>query len=98
MKKRIACIISGRVQGVLFRSFTKDSAKELDIKGEVQNLPDGTVKVEAESEEEKLKQFQNKLKKGSAFSKVKNVACVEGGELRNYKDFKIIYGSFFDRF
>lgn len=98
MKKRITCIISGRVQGVLYRSFTKDSAKDLDIRGEVENLPDGTVKVEAEGEEEKLVQFQKKLWKGSTFSKVENVVCVDGDDLRNNEDFKIIYRSFFDRF
>ena len=97
MKRRITCVISGRVQGVLYRSFTKDLAKGLGIKGEVQNLPDGTVKVEAEGEDEKLKQFQSKLQKGPMFSKVANVTCADDGELRNYTDFKITYRSFFDR-
>lgn len=97
MKKRITCVISGRVQGVLYRSFTQDSAKELDIKGEVQNLSDGTVRVEAEGEEEKLNKFRAGLWKGSAFSKVENVVCDSYDNLKGYKDFKIKYKNFFDR-
>lgn len=97
MKKRLVCVISGRVQGVLYRAFTERLAKDLDIEGEVENLSDGTVKVVAEGEEEKLEQFRNKLWKGSTFSKVENVVCESGDNLFGFNDFKIKYRSFWDR-
>lgn len=98
MKKHLTCIISGRVQGVLYRSFTRDSACKLGIKGEVKNLPDGTVLIEAEGEEEKLEEFKLKLHKGSAFSKVADVVCDFSENLLGYENFKIKYRNFIDRF
>ncbi len=98
MKKRIVCIISGRVQGVLYRAFTRGTANKLGIKGEVENLPDGTVRVEAEGEEEKLNDFQSQLWNGSTFSKVEKIVCDEYEDLKNYESFKIKYIRFFDRF
>jgi acylphosphatase len=98
MKKRIVCIISGRVQGVLYRDFTRRTANRIGICGEVENQDDGTVFVEAEGEEENLTLFKNHLKKGSTFSKVENVSCEYFLDLKNFKDFKIKYKSLFDRF
>jgi acylphosphatase len=39
---------SGRVQGVGFRYAVMEVAREYDVAGYVQNLPDGRVQVEAE--------------------------------------------------
>ena len=41
--KRI--IVHGLVQGVFYRSHCVKKAKQLDCKGYVRNLPDGTVEV-----------------------------------------------------
>lgn len=40
--------VSGRVQGVGFRHYTKLKARELGVRGYVRNLPDGGVEVWAE--------------------------------------------------
>jgi acylphosphatase len=40
--------VSGRVQGVGFRHYTKLKARELGVRGHVRNLPDGSVEVWAE--------------------------------------------------
>lgn len=50
-------IIKGTVQGVLFRKYTKDKAKELNIKGWVRNLPDGSVEIVAQGEERNMREF-----------------------------------------
>lgn len=49
--------VSGRVQGVGFRYYTKMKAQELKIKGFVQNKADRSVYIEAEGEEENLIEF-----------------------------------------
>ena len=46
-------MVSGVVQGVNFRWFVQEAAKELGITGWVKNLSDGDVEIECESETEK---------------------------------------------
>lgn len=55
--KRIHILYSGRVQGVGFRFTAESFALELGICGWVKNLPDGTVEIECEGDEDKLKDF-----------------------------------------
>jgi acylphosphatase len=89
MKKHLVCIISGRVQGVLYRVFVRYVAKSLNLCGVVKNLSDGTVRVEAEGDEEKLALFVSALKKGSTFSKVAEVGCNYSDALSGFKNFNI---------
>ena len=42
--------ITGRVQGVNFRTYTKEKAEELGILGFVRNETDGSVYLEAEGD------------------------------------------------
>jgi acylphosphatase len=39
------CFVSGRVQGVFFRTSTAKHALELNVTGYAKNLPDGRVEV-----------------------------------------------------
>ena len=48
---------TGRVQGVGFRYATMQVAKEFEVTGFVQNLPDGRVLLEAEGAEAELEAF-----------------------------------------
>ncbi len=82
--------IYGIVQGVGFRYFVFKLAKELNIKGYVKNLEDGTVEVFAEGEEDKLNYLIEKCKIGPSLAKVEKVEIKEE-EIKNFKDFKIIY-------
>ncbi len=75
MVKSLHCIISGRVQGVNFRSWTKGQADSLNLKGWVRNLDDGKVEVLAQGDDEALKQLKGSLFKGSTMSRVENVEC-----------------------
>lgn len=50
MRERVSAIVRGRVQGLNFRSMVKLRALTLGLVGTVQNLPDGTVAIEAEGE------------------------------------------------
>ncbi len=48
---------SGRVQGVGFRYTVLQVAKEFEVAGWVQNLPDGRVQLEAEGTLEMVRDF-----------------------------------------
>ncbi len=97
MNKHMQCFVSGRVQGVLFRDFSRRLARSLNLYGTVENLSDGRVAIEAEGDEEKLLMMAEFLKKGSIFSRVDGVQCSFSSETGDFSDFRIIYKNFFDR-
>jgi len=55
MKVRAHIIVSGRVQGIFFRSETKHKAKKHGVEGWVRNLRDGGVEAVFEGEEKTVK-------------------------------------------
>lgn len=69
--------ISGLVQGVWFRKYTHEKALQLQLKGFVKNLPDGTVYAEAEGSEQDVQLFIEWCHQGSPLSKVENVRVEE---------------------
>ena len=72
--QEIQCKISGLVQGVFFRSYTKECADKLELTGYVKNLQDGSVEVVVQSyNEDLLKEFISKIKEGSPLSKVDSI-------------------------
>ncbi len=73
MKVRFRVIISGRVQGVNFRSYTIRTAEGLGLAGRVRNLPDGRVEAIIEGEEPKVRDMIESLEKGPPGSKVENI-------------------------
>ena len=91
MIKRLKCRITGRVQIVMFRDFTRRVSRRLGLVGTVQNIKDGSVEVIAEGEEEKLKQLLIFLNKGSLLSKVDNVESSWGEATDEFLKFNIIY-------
>ncbi len=88
MKKRFLVRVFGRVQGVGFRYFTLSKAKLLGINGYVKNMPDGSVFIDCEGEDENLKIFLAYLKEGPHFAKVEKVEFKEE-TLKGYADFRI---------
>jgi acylphosphatase len=69
-------VVSGRVQGVFFRAFVAEKARELGLKGFVRNLKDGRkVQVDAEGERDKLEKLLVYLRKGSPSAIVVDVKC-----------------------
>jgi acylphosphatase len=89
--KALHAFISGRVQGVGYRAFTRNKAKLLGLKGFVRNLPDGRVEVYAEGDREKLIGFLDYLKKGPFFAKVTDVKYQFSKPRGNHEDFVILY-------
>jgi len=65
MKKvRVHIVISGSVQGVLYRRGAQDTARELGLTGWARNASDGKVEIVAEGEKEKIEQFLSWCREG----------------------------------
>lgn len=71
---RIKVLVSGRVQGVGFRSFAGRYANALGLAGWVKNLYDGGVEVVAEGEKAKILHYVKLLEEGSTWSRVDNIS------------------------
>jgi len=91
MNKTIKIIAFGRVQGVGFRWSTQAVAEKLAIRGTVRNLPDGTVEIIAQSNEQRLSEFIQAIKAGpSTFANVSQLK-IETLEIHHdYPTFRII--------
>ena len=91
MIKRLKCLITGRVQMVMFRDYTTRKARGLGLVGTVQNIKDGLVEVVAEGEEEKLKQLLVFLNKGPVLSRVDKVESFWMESTNEFLKFNIMY-------
>jgi acylphosphatase len=89
MNERITAIVSGKVQGVLYRDFACREAQSLSLVGEARNLPDGTVRVIAEGDKENLLKFIARLHKGPFFSHVTKVAVTWEAVRGGYSSFTV---------
>ena len=65
--------ISGRVQGVFFRSNTRNMAEKLGLTGWVRNLPDGRVEAVFEGEESSVKEVIEWCHRGPSYASVSDV-------------------------
>ena len=65
--------VTGRVQGVFFRGWTRDQAIALGITGWVRNCPDGRVDMHIEGEDSAVQQMIDRLHRGPAAAKVEDV-------------------------
>ena len=57
MLRRLKILVSGRVQGVYFRMFTHNKAKQFGVNGHARNLPDGRVEIIAEADMSSIDNF-----------------------------------------
>lgn len=66
VQRRLKAVVQGRVQGVGYRMFAQREARRLALGGWVMNLPDGSVRVEAEGPEHRLIELLGRLREGPA--------------------------------
>lgn len=66
--------VEGRVQGVFFRKYTQEKARELGLEGWVRNCSDGRVETVVMGDEEALLAFEKWLWQGSPDSKVLKIS------------------------
>lgn len=66
-------IISGRVQGVGFRYFTKKSAESLGVSGWVKNLRSGDVEAVMQGSPESVTEMLSRLNEGPTTARVDEI-------------------------
>lgn len=86
---RAHLIISGRVQGVLFRQSARAKALEFSLTGWAHNLLDGKVEIVCEGDREHVKAFVDWCKKGPPLAKVEHVDVMQEEYTGEFSNFEI---------
>jgi acylphosphatase len=71
--KEAHCTIHGMVQGVWYRAWTVDMARETGVSGWVRNCDDGTVETVAQGDKVAVTQFIERLHEGPPLARVSRV-------------------------
>ena len=82
--------VSGRVQGVGYRWWVRQVARELGVCGTVENWPDGSVVIHATAPSEVLEAFASQLTKGPWAASVDRVDSITSGERLSTERFEIV--------
>ncbi len=85
---RIHLFVSGMVQGVFFRQFAVNLARELGINGWVRNTEDDRVEIVAEGDPKSFVQFIAKLKVGPEDAEVYDIVIEEEKPTGEFKSFE----------
>ena len=88
-KTRAHVFIKGKVQGVFFRSWTKNTAQSLGLTGFAKNLEDGRIEAIFEGEKDNVEEIINKCKEGSRASEVTHVDVIWEEAVGDYVGFEI---------
>ena len=91
MKTRVHVFITGRVQGVFFRSRTTSEARQRGVAGWVKNLVDGGVEAVFEGEKEDVEEMIKFCKRGPPRAFVQNVEIQCDTYTGEFRDFTVIY-------
>lgn len=82
-------LVSGRVQGVWFRSFTREQAQKNAVNGWVRNLTDGRVEVHLEGPNAAIEEVLSALHKGPRLANVKELVK-RAAHFQNCQKFRIL--------
>lgn len=90
MKKSVRLYITGIVQGVFFRSFLKENAERLDVRGFTRNLEDGRVEVFLEGDSQKVNEMIELCRRGPKHAQIKNLEIIPE-KFQGLKGFKVLH-------
>ena len=88
---RAYIIISGRVQGVFYRAFTRDLALTLNLNGWVRNLYDGSVEAVFEGEKKAIEQAIQECHSGPPGARVTDITVHWETFVGDQKGFMVRY-------
>ena len=72
--------IHGEVQGVFYRAWSAETARDLGLRGWVRNRTDGTVEILVHGESETVAQFIDRCREGPPAARVTEIEIEESGE------------------
>ena len=80
--------ISGRVQGVFFRAWSRKQADELGVRGWIRNRPDGHVEAHVEGDETAVEQMIGRLRAGPPAAHVEDIRIWDA-DMCEFEDFEV---------
>ena len=85
MRKCLKIHVSGKVQGVSYRSTAQKNAQQLGIEGTIQNADDGSVVIFACGASERLDKFIDTLYLGTATSQISDLSVEPFVNEKNFR-------------
>jgi acylphosphatase len=85
------CIVTGKVQGVRYRTYLESAATELGLVGYVRNLSTGAVEVCAQGTPDVLKSFMEYIHEGSLQAVVEGVEAEWRTSRTTYYEFSVLH-------
>ena len=82
---------TGRVQGVGFRYFVQQNARELRMTGWVKNMDDGSVTMELQGDQNQVDELEKLILKGNYFVHVNELKLEQIAPVEKEKLFDIRY-------
>jgi acylphosphatase len=80
--------VTGRVQGVFFRAWTRDEARRLGVRGWARNCSDGSVEAHVEGDEGAVAELMAELHHGPPGAQVSDVE-VENADPEGLSSFEV---------
>ncbi len=90
-KTRVHVVISGLVQGVFFRHYTRKYAIQYNLTGWVKNRSDGDVEAIFEGGEESIALMIDWCRGGPPSAQVSHIDISHEESTNTFPDFRIIY-------
>lgn len=84
-------VVTGKVQGVMYRAYVQEAATNLGVTGYAKNAPDGSVLILAQGMPDILKEFVEYLYEGSSLSTVESLGVDWRSVGTTYSEFSVLY-------
>jgi acylphosphatase len=88
--KTYKIIVSGKVQGVGFRAYTKKTALQMGLKGWVKNLNTGEVEILLQGDESKIEAMVQWCNRGPGISVVEKTFFEEINTEEEFESFTVL--------
>lgn len=80
--------LTGLVQGVFYRAWTRDEARRLRVNGWIRNCDDGSVEAHVEGDDEAIVRLIERMRNGSPGARVDDLQ-IEETEVENLDRFEV---------
>jgi len=92
MRHAALILVGGTVQGVGFRYLVKEEANRRNLVGCVENLDDGTVRIECEGERDDIEGLVGSIRDSVEPMRVRDVDVQYSEDAGRFKTFRIVPG------